>query len=320
MKKGKNTTEKINAQHWTDERWCPLFGAFPVSDISDRISEKCLAIIEDARCILGGFQFLPGLSNPDPARIEKSTGYPAAWILGARILVHEFDPDQILFDARFRQGNYQNGDGWQADRNGPYLLIDADQIDPARLNESIRIKAGLPHEFIIAFTDDTNKLPEKDDSAVITPAMTFALMAIAISWDLLQNIIDGTVQTKSTEARQQLYTAEKLLSRMHQLNARNLQDSFEKAEEKNPRAREKQRLYACKKHEKEKEILTPRNNELINAVKIILKGKKRIISTKEAYNELSKNKETRKFLTMKQRQFHSIIGQLLKEHKIKVNK
>lgn len=202
-----NNTEN----NWWNKKWCPLFGALPSCEIRDGVSEKCLAIIEDARCILGGFEYLPKLNNPTPERIEKSTGYPASLIEGARFLVHVCSSHEMLFDAQFRQGLYRSGTGWIEGREESYLLFDVDQLNPARLIESIKTRAGLSHEFKLALIEDPSNRPDDWKGLIITPAMIFALMSISVAWEIFVDISDETMKAKSTEALSQLLTAEKLL-------------------------------------------------------------------------------------------------------------
>jgi hypothetical protein len=213
-------TDKTNPGWWNQE-WCPLFGALPSCALRDGVSEECLSIIKDARYILDINRSVSGLINPDPKKIEKETGYPASLIDGARFLVHCCSAHDILFDAQYHQGLYNLGTGWAAGNGADsYLLIDVDQLDIAILNEAIRIRAGLPHKFSCALTDNLDDLTEEDwKHPIITPVMTFVMMSIAVAWDTFKHVSDGSMKPKSRSAVNELLTAQKLLKVAQRLRA-----------------------------------------------------------------------------------------------------
>jgi len=49
-----------------EKEWCLFFGALPLCEERDGVSEKCIKIIEDARCFWGGFEYLSRLESPEP--------------------------------------------------------------------------------------------------------------------------------------------------------------------------------------------------------------------------------------------------------------
>ena len=201
--------------YYAEDKWCPLFGALPTLDQRDGISEKTIEIIADARSFFGGFEYFGGVENPDPARIEKNTGYPATWIEAIRFLVHVCSAHDILLSAQHSQGMFRNGAGWVEGRHEPMLSIDVDQLDPFILMRNIQNRAGLPHEFSTAFAHKEKYYMLSDEDHMITPAMTFALMALSVAWRLLQETSTDKQLSDSKEALSDLLTAEKLLKAAH---------------------------------------------------------------------------------------------------------
>jgi len=190
---------------WWNQEWCPLFGALPSCELRDSVSEECLNVITSARRILDTNMHVSSMiKNPDPEIIEKNTGYPASIIDGARFLVHCCSAHDIIFDAQFHQG----------------LYCDINQLDIANLSDAIRIRAGLPHEFMCALTDNPNDLTKEDwKDPIITPIMTFALMSIAVAWYTFKHTSDGSIKPESREAIDDLLSAQKLLHRAEEQRA-----------------------------------------------------------------------------------------------------
>jgi hypothetical protein len=201
-----------------DDQWCPLFGALPSCDEWDGITEKCLGIIEDARCFWGGLEYPSGLDN---------TGYSASWIRSARLLTMGCATNDILFSAQHMQGICGRGTGWIKGKDGePFLLCDVDQLASWSIMGVIRQRAGIEHDFCCALVETDDDCYFKDDGEpAITPAMIYALMAIGSAWHLMNDIARGDVKAKSQEASLELLQAEKLLkaanaAALHQNTAR----------------------------------------------------------------------------------------------------
>lgn len=196
--------------------WCPLFGTLPSCEEWDGITEKCLNVIEDARLSFwGSFEYRRGVTNPDPARIEKTTGFPAAWIEAARVL--SYNSYEIISDAQHVQGGVCNGNAWTVGHRRSYLTVDVDQLNPDILRSQIHHRA-LNHDFLTAVDDGS-----------ISPAMILSLMAIGRAWDLLCDIASGDEESSGNEAIFNLLCAEKLLKAAHASKTESARDDTTKA-------------------------------------------------------------------------------------------
>ncbi len=170
-----------------EKEFCPLFGAFPPIHETPLLS-RCVAIIEDARCLCGGFEYLSKQDNPDPESIERTTGFPAAWTRSARLICR--DSGEIIFDSQHMTGALQGG-GWNQDN----LRAAVNEIASDVLMAIIGQRAGIDPGF----------------EEVMTPAIIFALLAIGEAWQVMTEIQNGG--EKKTELMNDITTATLLLTR-----------------------------------------------------------------------------------------------------------
>lgn len=204
--------KQLSNKNLSEDDWCPLFGSLPTYGEKDGIAENCLYIISEARRFWNGFEYSPGLKCPSPEIIEKHIQYPATWIKSARLLTEGNATTEIIFNALHDQGIYEKGSGWIEGKGGEiFLLCDVDQLSDRYIINTVRNRAGIEHDFDCAILEADEIELCKDENPVITPAMIYALMAIGIAWNLIKDVTENYVNTKSEMAFSELLAAETLL-------------------------------------------------------------------------------------------------------------